>query len=278
MRPTVHEALAFGRAELSASVSPDVDVQVLLCHVLQCKPTRLHVSPESELAEEQWQQFSQLIERRKHGEPVAHLTGSRGFWTLDLLVDNSTLIPRPDTELLVSLALSKIQPEMRVIDLGTGSGAIALSLAAERADINVIATDFSLAALHLAKNNAERHQLEHVRFINMSWLAGFKPGCFDLVVSNPPYIEINDPHLVNGDVQFEPLSALVSGPDGLDAIRQIVVQAATCLKQHGWLLMEHGFDQSERVQQLFAAAGFEQISAHQDFGGQDRAVMGQLTL
>jgi len=278
MQPTVHEALAFGRAELSASMSPDVDVQLLICHVLQCNPTRLHVSPESELAEEQWQQFSQLIERRKHGEPVAHLTGSRGFWTLDLLVDNSTLIPRPDTELLVSLALSKIQSDMRVIDLGTGSGAIALSLAAERADIDVIATDYCLAALQLAQTNADRHQLAHVRFINMSWLAGFKSASFDLVVSNPPYIETDDPHLVNGDVQFEPLSALVSGNDGLDAIRQIVVQAATCLKQQGWLLVEHGFDQSERVQQLFAAAGFEQISAHQDFGGQDRAVIGQLTL
>lgn len=278
MQPTVHEALAFGRAELSDSLSPDVDVQILLCHVLDCTPTRLHVSPEHELEAQQWQLFSQLVERRKHGEPVAHLTGSRGFWSLDLLVDNSTLIPRPDTELLVSLALSKIKPNMTVIDLGTGTGAIALSLAAEKADINVIATDFSLAALQLAQKNANRHALEQVRFINMSWLAGFKSASFDLVVSNPPYIEMRDPHLNQGDVRFEPLSALVSGEDGLEDIRQIVVQAAKCLKKNGWLLVEHGYQQSAAVQQLFADAGFEHISAHQDFGGQDRAVMGQLTL
>jgi len=278
MQPTVHEALAFGRAELSDSVSPDVDVQVLLCHVLQCNPTRLHVSPELELEQSQWQQFSLLVERRKQGEPVAHLTGNRGFWSLDLLVDNSTLIPRPDTELLVSLALSKIKPNITVIDLGTGTGAIALSLAAEKPDISVIATDFSFAAIQLAQKNAVRHQLDNVRFFTMSWLSAFKPASFDLIVSNPPYIERHDPHLSEGDVRFEPLSALVSGADGLADIRQIVLQAATCLKQNGWLLVEHGFDQSDRVQQLFADAGFEQISAHQDFGGQDRAVMGQLTL
>ncbi|WP_438971451.1 peptide chain release factor N(5)-glutamine methyltransferase [Methylophaga sp.] len=278
MRPTVLEALAFGRAELSPSISPDVDAQVMLCHVMQCNPTRLHVSPELELDDEQWQQFSHLIDRRKQGEPVAHLTGSRGFWTLDLLVDKSTLIPRPDTELLVSLALSKIQPQMNVIDLGTGTGAIALSLAAEKTSIQVTASDYSFAALQLAKKNARKHALDNVSFINMSWLAGFQPGSFDLVVSNPPYIEKLDPHLTQGDVRFEPVSALVSGEDGLDDIRQIVTQAAKCLKQHGWLLIEHGFDQSARVQQLFADAGFDKISAHQDFGGQDRAVMGQLTL
>lgn len=278
MQPTVHEALAFGRAELSASLSPDVDVQVLLCHVLECNPTRLHVSPERELEAQQWLLFNHLVERRKQGEPVAHLTGSRGFWSLDLLVDNSTLIPRPDTELLVSLALSKLKPNMTVIDLGTGTGAIALSLAAEKADIDVIATDFSFAAVQLAQKNAKRHALEQVRFITMSWLAGFKPASFDLVVSNPPYIEIHDPHLKKGDVRFEPLSALVSGNDGLEDLRQIVVQAATCLKRNGWLLVEHGYQQSTAVQQLFANAGFDHITAHQDFGGQDRAVMGQLTL
>ncbi len=278
MRPTVHEALAFGRAELSALVSPDVDIQVLLCHVLQCEPTRLHTSPDSGLSEIQWQQLKQLIDRRKQGEPVAHLTGTRGFWSLDLLVDTSTLIPRPDTELLVSLALAKIQPTMKVIDLGTGTGAIALSLAAEKKSLEVIASDFSFAALQLAQKNAERHQLANVHFVHTSWLLGFKADSFDLVVSNPPYIEKRDPHLTQGDVRFEPLSALVSGDDGLNDIRQIVMQAVQCLKQDGWLLIEHGFDQSERVQQLFTDAGFEHISAHQDFGGQDRAVMGQLTL
>jgi len=274
----VQEALAYGRTELSGSISPDVDVQTLLCHVLQCAPTRLHVFPETELDAVQWQLFTALLQRRKAGEPVAHLIGNRGFWTLDLLVDKSTLIPRPDTELLVSLALSKLQPGMKVIDLGTGTGAIALSLAAEKPELSFVATDFSLAAVQLAQKNAQRHQIENVTFLNMSWLGGFKPGSFDLVVSNPPYIETEDPHLRRGDVRFEPLSALVSGSDGLEDIRHIVSQASVCLKNKGWLLIEHGYDQSERVKQLFADAGFEQITAHQDFGGQDRAVMGQLAL
>lgn len=276
MSPTLAEAQAFGRAELAESDSPDVDVQILLCFVLECSPVRLMTASEASLTEPQWQQFSALIERRKQGEPVAHIIGRRGFWSLDLAVDASTLIPRPDTELLVSLALPKLQPGMRIVDLGTGTGAIALSLAAEKPDILVMATDLQLAALKLAERNRLSHELNNVYLVQMTWLGGFQSRVFDLIVSNPPYIESADPHLAQGDVRFEPLTALVSGEDGLDDIRQIVSQARRCLKPGGWLLVEHGYDQSERVQTLFAEAGFEQITAHQDFGGQDRAVMGQL--
>jgi release factor glutamine methyltransferase len=276
MSPTLGEAQAFGRAELAESDSPDVDVQILLCFVLECSPVRLMTASDASLTEAQWQQFSALIERRKQGEPVAHIIGSRGFWSLDLAVDASTLIPRPDTELLVSLALPKLQPGMRVVDLGTGTGAIALSLAAEKPEILVMATDLQPAALRLAERNRLSHELNNVYLVQMTWLGGFKSQAFDLIVSNPPYIESTDPHLAQGDVRFEPLTALVSGEDGLDDIRQIVSQARRCLKPGGWLLVEHGYDQSERVQMLFGEAGFEQISAHQDFGGQDRAVMGQL--
>lgn len=278
MQPSISEASAYGRARLADSSSPDVDVQVLLCYVLECSPVRLMTAPEAELTQDQWQRFADLIERRQQGEPVAHLTGSRGFWTLDLAVDASTLIPRPDTELLVSLALSKLQPGMWVADLGTGSGAIALSLAAEKPDVHFVATDMQITALRLAQKNTRHHQIENVALLQMSWLVGFGPDTLDLIVSNPPYIEAADPHLIQGDVRFEPRSALVSGEDGLEDIRQIVRQAKTCLKSGGWLLVEHGYDQSERVRALFAAAGFEQISAHQDFGGHERAVMGQLTL
>jgi release factor glutamine methyltransferase len=276
MSPTLGEAQAFGRAELAESDSPDVDVQILLCFVLECSPVRLMTASDASLTESQWQQFSALIECRKQGEPVAHIIGSRGFWSLDLAVDASTLIPRPDTELLVSLALPKLQPGMRVVDLGTGTGAIALSLAAEKPEILVMATDLQPAALRLAERNRLSHELNNVYLVQMTWLGGFKSQAFDLIVSNPPYIESTDPHLAQGDVRFEPLTALVSGEDGLDDIRQIVSQARRCLKPGGWLLVEHGYDQSERVQTLFGEAGFEQISAHQDFGGQDRAVMGQL--
>jgi len=276
MSPTLGEAQAFGRAELAESDSPDVDVQILLCFVLECSPVRLMTASEASLTEAQWQQFSSLIQRRKQGEPVAHIIGSRGFWSLDFAVDASTLIPRPDTELLVSLALTKLKPEMRIVDLGTGTGAIALSLAAERPDITVIATDVQAAAISLAERNRLRHDLNNVSLLQMAWLGGFQSQVFDLIVSNPPYIERTDPHLAQGDVRFEPLTALVSGEDGLDDIRQIVSQARRCLKPGGWLLLEHGYDQSERVQNLLREAGFEQITVHQDFGGQDRAVMGQL--
>jgi release factor glutamine methyltransferase len=276
MRPSIYEAQAFGRAELASSPSPDVDIQVLLCHVLVCSPTRLMTSPEAVLTDEEWQDFLTLIARRKAGEPVAHLTGNRGFWTLDLAVNASTLIPRPDTELLVSLALRKLEAGMTAIDLGTGSGAIVLSLASEKPEVNFFATDLHGAALQLAKQNAALNKINNVQFIQMAWLAAVKPANFDLVVSNPPYIEANDPHLSEGDVRFEPRSALVSGRDGLDDIRIIVEQAAQCLKPGGWLLIEHGHQQSKQVQQLFSAAGFIEISAHRDFGGQPRAVMGQL--
>lgn len=275
MLPTIQEARAYGLAELNGSLSPDVDVQYLLCHVLVCHPTRLMTSPEVELTDAQWQQFADLIARRKLGEPVAHLTGSRGFWSLELEVDNSTLIPRPDTELLVSLCLPKLQKGMTAADLGTGTGAIALSLASEKSGVQFVATDLQFAALKLAKKNAFKHDLNNVSFLQMSWLGGFQPGCFDLIVSNPPYIRTDDPHLLQGDVRFEPRSALVSGDDGLDDIRRITEQALICLKPGGWLLVEHGYDQSQQVQDCLRLAGFEQISAHQDFGGQNRAVMGQ---
>lgn len=278
MLPSIQEASAYGRAELADSISPDVDVQMLLCHILECSPTRLLTAPEADLSAEQWQQFVDLISRRKHGEPVAHLTGTRGFWTLDLAVNASTLIPRPDTELLVSLALAKITAGMRVADLGTGTGAIALSLAAEKPAAFFVATDVQFAALRLAQKNVHRHELDNVALLNMSWLEGVKPRSFDCIVSNPPYIRESDPHLLEGDVRFEPRSALVSGPEGLDDIRLIAEQAAKSLKPGGWLLVEHGYDQSAHVQAIFAEAGFDDISAHQDFGGQDRAVMGQLTL
>ncbi len=246
--------------------------------MLTCSPTRLLLDAETDLTEQQWQDFKHLITRRQTGEPIAHITGSRGFWSLDLAVNNSTLIPRADTELLVALALPKLQPGMRIIDLGTGTGAIALSIAHERPDVTIIASDFHLQAVKLAQQNAQSYRLDHVHFFQASWLSACQPAQFDMVISNPPYIEADDPHLQQGDVRFEPLSALISGPDGLDDIRQIIKQAAICLKPGGWLLIEHGHDQSRAVQQLFSEAGFVQISAHQDFGGNDRVVIAQLTL
>jgi release factor glutamine methyltransferase len=274
----ISQALTYGRSVLLETDSPEIDSNVLLCHVLACQATFLHTWPDKQLSTEQQNQFELMVQQRLVGQPVAHITGMRGFWSLDLKVTEATLIPRPDTELLVTLALSKIKSGMQVADLGTGSGAIALALAVERSDINVLASDYSWAALQTAKRNAEDNKIVNVSFIQASWLAACKEESFDIVISNPPYIVEDDPHLSNGDVRFEPITALASGKDGLNDIRIIVKQARQSLKNNGYLLIEHGHDQAEQVMQIFDDVGFSDISSHQDYGDNDRVVMGQLTL
>ncbi len=274
----IAEALQYGRTVLVNSDSSDIDSQVLLCHCLKCQTTYLHTWPDKILTDIQRLEFTDLIKQRMDGKPIAHLIGQRGFWSLDLKVTADTLIPRPDTELLVTLALAKLRADMLVIDLGTGTGAIALSLACEKPKAKVLAMDFSLAALNVAKQNAYHHNLNNVIFWQGSWLSAIADNTLDMVVSNPPYIKVDDPHLSQGDVRFEPKSALVSGTDGLEDIRMIIEQAQRCLKLSGWLLVEHGYHQAQQVQQLFLDAGFTKISSHQDFGGNDRVVIGQLTV
>jgi len=272
------QALQYGCTALKNSDSPEVDSQVLLCSLMACSRSYLHTWPEKVLDSSQQKHFKELIEQRQQGQPVAHLTGQRGFWSLDLKVTADTLIPRPDTELLVSLALDKLTPNMRVADLGTGSGAIGLSLAQEDSSITLFASDASWPALEVAKHNAIKHQLNNVQFWNGSWLEAITDHSLDMVVSNPPYIEADDVHLSQGDVRFEPMSALASGSDGLDDIRQIIVQAKRCLKPTAWLFIEHGYDQADQVMSLFLAAGFTNISSHKDYGDNDRVVMGQQPL
>lgn len=270
----IAESLRYGQKILANSEN-SVDSEVLLCHVLDCQTSYLYTWPDKVLSKTQQTEFTKLIEQRKQGHPVAHLTGQRGFWSLDLTVTADTLIPRPDTELLVTLALEKLKPDMLVADLGTGSGAIALSLAYEKPTATVLASDFSVPALKVAKQNADQHTISNVAFWQGSWLAAIADNMLDMVISNPPYIEQDDSHLTQGDVRFEPMSALVSGEDGLDDIRLIVNQAQRCLKSSGWLLLEHGYHQAEQVQQLLSDAGFTDITSRQDFGGNDRVVMGQ---
>jgi len=271
---TINEALQWARNQLVTASTLRPDIESLLCHVLQCPVSRLISYPEQPLTAIQQQQFVSLIEQRRQGVPVAHLTGSRGFWSLDIGVNQHTLIPRPDTELLVSLALEKIQSGMRVADLGTGSGAIALAIKAERDDIWMLASDYSEPALQQAKHNAVKNHL-NVHFLRGQWLEAMQPASLNLIVSNPPYIRSDDPHLTSGDLRFEPLTALASGADGLQDIRQLVHQAAIILKPQGWLMVEHGYDQSQAVQTLFQQAGFTGIQAFQDYGQQDRVVIGK---
>ena len=272
---TIDEALQYGYLALANSESPEIDSQVLLCHILGCQTIYLHTWSDKFLTETQQENFKQLIIQRQQGQPIAYLIGQRGFWTLDLKVTTDTLIPRPDTELLVSLALAKLKPDMRVVDLGTGTGAVALSLAAENPTATLLAMDYSRPALDVAMCNAESNNINNIVFWQGSWLTAIAENSLDMVISNPPYIESNDPHLSQGDVRFEPMSALISGTDGLDDIRNIIKQAQYCLKSSGWLLIEHGYHQAQQIRQLFNNAEFIDVTTHQDFGGNDRVTMGQ---
>lgn len=253
------------------------DAEALLLHALRRDRAWLFAHGRDAVDLAQAQAFAALVERRAAGEPVAYLTGRRGFWTLDLAVTPATLIPRPETELLVELALARVDdaPGRRIADLGTGSGAIALALARERPRAEVVATDASDAALAVARQNAAAHGLAHVAFAEGPWWAPLAGERFDLVASNPPYIAADDPHLAQGDLRFEPASALAAGADGLADIRRIVEDAPAHLLPGGWLLLEHGWDQGAAVAALLAARGFAHVQTMQDLEARDRVTLGR---
>ena len=221
--------------------------------------------------------FRVLLKARESGQPVAYLTGRRGFWTLDLAVTADTLIPRPETELLVELALARLPAPSpsQVADLGTGSGAIALAIAKERPAAKVFATDVSGGALNVARGNALNNAIANVEFAQGSWFVPLAGERFDLVASNPPYIADGDPHLEQGDLRHEPATALSSGADGLDAIREIVANAGAHLKADGWLLLEHGWEQGPAVRELLRQARFAEMSTEKDLEGRDRVTLGR---
>ena len=254
-----------------------VDAELLLLHVLGRERIWLFTHESDLLGEVDAIAFEALVLRREAGEPVAYLTGTRGFWTLDLLVTPDTLIPRPETELLVELALARISvdADARIADLGTGSGAIALAIASERPHAKVIATDASEAALAIAQQNAQRNNIVNIEFRLGSWFAPLAGERFDVIVSNPPYIESSDPHLSEGDLRFEPASALESGKDGLDDLRIITIEAAFHLKSDGWLMVEHGWNQGSSVRALFEAAGFTDVQTARDLEDRDRITLGR---
>ncbi|MGN2242496.1 peptide chain release factor N(5)-glutamine methyltransferase [Frateuria sp. GZRR33] len=253
------------------------DAEILLAHVLDKPRSWLIAHADDGLDQAAAERFERLLARREQGEPVAYLTGRRGFWTLELEVTPATLIPRPETELLVELALARLPQEgsPRVVDLGTGSGAIALAIARECAHARVLATDASVAALTVARRNAEGNRIRNVSFAHGDWFGGLAGECFDLVVSNPPYIAAGDPHLSDGDLRFEPASALASGHDGLDDIRRIVRDARTHLAADGWLLFEHGWDQGAAARGLLEAAGYHEVFTAQDLEQRDRVSGGR---
>ncbi len=254
-----------------------IDAEFLLAHALGKPRSWLYAFADQPLNERQCTDFGALVQRRAMGEPVAYITGRRGFWSFDLQVSPDTLIPRPETELLVELALARIHPEQtcRVLDLGTGSGAVALAIAHECPLAHVIAVDFSDAALRVARSNAAELKMHTLEFIQSDWYTAVAGQTFDVIVSNPPYIEESDQHLQQGDLRFEPQTALASGADGLDAIRSIAAGAGMHLKPKGWLLVEHGWTQASAIRELFAQAGFTDISTEQDLEGRDRVTLGR---
>jgi len=270
----IDAALRQARERLSASPSASLDAQVLLCHVLARPSSYLFTWPERELDAQQQQRFLDLLTRREQGEPVAHLTGEREFFGRRFSVTADTLIPRPDTETLVELAL-QLGPAgpARVVDLGTGTGAIGLSLALERPQWQVSLTDLSAAALSVAESNA-RQLGARVTLQQGSWLEGCH-GPFDLIVSNPPYIDPADHHLEEGDVRFEPRSALVADQRGLADLATIITQASTRLVAGGWLLLEHGYQQGGEVRALMEVGGFDAVRTERDLGGNELVSLGR---
>ncbi len=253
------------------------EAEILLAAVLGCARSHLYAHSNQTLTATQAVKFQTLIKRRAAGEPVAYLIGMREFWSLELTVSEGTLIPRPDTELLVERALLCIPKDaaLRIADLGTGSGAIALAIKHERPRCHVIATDISEAALSVARGNASRLGLDTVDFRCGDWCTALAGTRCAVIISNPPYIPDGDPHLAAGDVRFEPRTALTPGPEGLEAIRLIAAQAHVHLYSGGWLLLEHGYDQSAAVMGLLQDQGYREITAHTDLSGHNRVVQGR---
>ena len=314
MEPSLQSLIVRDKATLEATLSLEsgaarIEVQCLLQAVLQVNRAYLLTHPEQPLTSEQQARYAALFERRLRGEPLAYILGERAFYGLNFRVTPATLIPRADTELLVELALARIQPPsppaplpvpaggipaasgskaartgetgeggrqtgrgslFHVLDLGTGSGAIALSIAHARPDIEVTAVDASQEALGVARENARRLNIGNVRLLQSDWFAILAGERFDLIVSNPPYIAEGDAHLAQGDLRFEPRDALASGADGLDDIRRIVAQAREHLDTGGWLLLEHGYDQATRVRALLQQAGFAGGFSARDLAGIER--------
>jgi len=276
----IDELLSAAKIQLANSNTARLDAEILLAHVLDKQRSYLRAYPEIKPDHQATQTYSRLLARREAGESVAHLTGKREFWSLNLQVTPDTLIPRPDTELLVETALQHVakmnNDSIKLADLGTGSGAIALAIASECSQCQITATDLSTAALAVAKNNATQLQLNNIKFIHSNWFSAFADDeRFDIIISNPPYIPLHDPHMQAAELKCEPEFSLTSGEDGLDALRCIIQQAGQFLVPGGWLLVEHGYDQGEAVHQLFHENGYQHIETGQDLGGNDRVCLGQ---
>lgn len=256
---------------------PELDAEILLAHTLNKPRSYLFAWPEKEITDSQVSVFQGLLSRRCNGEPIAYILRRREFWSMELEVDQHTLIPRPETELLVETALPHITPDtaVRIADLGTGSGAIALAIASERPQAHIVATDIDTAALQIARSNAQRHHLTNVSFCRADWGQALAWQSFDMIVSNPPYVASDSIYLQQGDVRFEPRHALVAADNGLSDLQIIIEQALLLLKPAGWLLLEHGYDQGDAVLRFAHLQGYVRIENINDINGLSRVLAAQ---
>jgi release factor glutamine methyltransferase len=263
-----------GALQASLPLDP-LENRILLCHALGLSRVALITQSERALTAGEAAHLAALVERRKFGEPIAYIVGEREFFGLRFRVNDSVLIPRPDTELLVELALERLPVQGRLLDMGTGSGAIAVSVAHTRRDAAVTALDFSGAALDVARANANTHGAA-VRFLRSDWFSSLDQERFHVIASNPPYIASGDEHLARGDLRFEPNMALTDHADGLSALRVIIGGAASHLEPDGWLLLEHGYDQAAQVRALLSAQGYAEVQSWRDLAGIERVSGGRL--
>lgn len=275
-------AQSINRTEEISSVSDSarLDIELLLTHLLQKNRTWLFTWPDHLLTEKQTTDFLLMLGRRKKGEPIAHIISQREFWSLPIRVNSSTLIPRPDTELLVETTLELFAIDLpdqkrNCLDLGTGTGAIVLALASEKPNWDFIAVDYSQDAVELAKSNQSQLGFKNLEIFQSNWFEKIPLQQFDVIVSNPPYIDSVDPHLFQGDVQFEPRSALVADENGLADIKKIIIGAKHYLIPQGYLLLEHGYDQAESVRKLLIENGYAYVETRRDLGGNDRVTLGR---
>lgn len=281
MSLTINQTIHLGETQLKSylnmhSDEARFDTQLLLQHVLNVNRAWLIANCLDNLPEDSYKIFEALLNRRLSGEPIAYILGYREFYGLHLKVSPNTLIPRPDTETLVTAALAKlpINSTQSILDLGTGSGAVALAIANNRSQTTVAAVDVSLAAINIAIENATNLTIQNIQFMQSDWFNALDNQQFDLIVSNPPYIKQADGHLKQGDLRFEPISALASGEDGFDDIRYIIHHSPKYLKNNAWLMLEHGYDQADDVAKLLLKNGFNQISHVKDLGDNLRVTIG----
>ena len=264
----------------SRSDSAKFDAELLLAYVLKKDRSYLYTWPERQATEAQYQDFEQFIQRRLQGEPIAYIVGKQAFWTLNLKVSKDTLIPRPETELLIETALDYYSPQdnLSILDLGTGTGAIALAIASEFTQSQLLAVDISSAALDIAQDNAVQHGINNIQFLHSNWFNDIPSQHFDLILSNPPYIETDDPHLQQGDLRYEPRLALSSGKDGFRDIQQIIQSSQPYLKPQGWLMFEHGYQQASMARQYLSQAKFNHIQSLRDLAGHERISMASMPI